>query len=111
MKFTAAATAFFAGLVAASPAVVKEARTEYVKLTYWAAAGNTVDVYAPADGTKTYIYSDLSFTSISSSSSANTVCHAHGVDNSDTVLYGSQANVPIGPPQRQTYVTCTYNGY
>lgn len=104
MKFIAAATALFAGLVAASPAAK---RTDYVTLTFWAAADNTFTVSVPADGSETSIGSDLSFTSISSSSyGKDVVCHAYGVDGSDTVLYGSQSDVPIGPPQVQVYATC-----
>lgn len=107
MKFIAAATALFAGLAAAAPSA-KEARTGSVELVFWAAADNTFTVYVPTDGSHTYISSDLSFTSISSYSSGNTVCHSYGVDGSDTVLYGSATDVPIGPPQEQTYATCQY---
>lgn len=107
MKFIAAATAFFAGLVAATPAV-KNARSGYVTLEFWAAADNTFTVTVPLDGSETWIDSNLSFTSISSWSPGNTVCHSYGVDGSNTVLYGSDSDVPIGPPQEQTFATCEY---
>lgn len=107
MKFSAAAATVFAGLAAAAPST-QAARTNSVELTYWAAADNTFTVYVPTDGSSTYISSDLSFTSISAHSPGNTVCHSYGVDGSDTVLYGSASDVPIGPPQEQTYATCKY---
>ncbi|KAF3764839.1 hypothetical protein M406DRAFT_322751 [Cryphonectria parasitica EP155] len=106
MQFIVAVTALFAGLAAASPAAK---RTGYVTLEYWAAAGNTFTVSVPIDGSETWIDSDLSFTYISSWSPGNTVCHSYGVDGSDTVLYGSESDVPIGPPQVQTYAVCEYN--
>lgn len=109
----AAASALLAGLAAASPAARAAqghaARgTGYVTLEFWAAADNTYTLTVPLDGSETYVGSDLSFTSISSWSPGNTVCHAYGVDGSDTVLSGSQSDVPIGPPQEQTYATCVY---
>ncbi|KAI7784032.1 hypothetical protein LA080_010585 [Diaporthe eres] len=107
MKFITAAATLFAGLAAAAPST-KAARTNTVTLTFWAAAENTFTLDVPIDGSYTYISSDLSFTSISASSPGNTVCHSYGVDNSDTVLYGSATDVPIGPPQEQTYATCEY---
>lgn len=107
MKFTTAAATLFAGLAAAAPST-KAARSEYVHLTFWAAADNTVTYDVPIDGSSTTIYSELSFTSISADSPGNTVCHSYGVDDSDTVLYGSASDVPIGPPQEQTYATCQY---
>lgn len=107
MKFIAAAATLFAGLAAAAPST-KDARTNTVTLTFWAAAENTYTLDVPTDGSYTYIASDLSFTSISSYSSGNTVCHSYGIDGSDTVLYGSATDVPIGPPQVQTYATCEY---
>lgn len=109
MQFLVAATTLFAGLVSASPASTKNARTGYVTLEFWAAADNTFTVSVPIDGSATYIGSDLSFTSISSWSPGNTVCHSYGVDGSDTILKGSQYDVPIGPPQEQTYAFCEYN--
>lgn len=112
MQFTiATATALLAGLVAASPAARAAAAprgTGYVTLEFWAAADNTYAVTVPLDGSEAWIGSDLSFTSISSWSPGNTVCHAYGVDGSDTVLTGSQSDVPIGPPQEQTYASCWY---
>lgn len=107
MKFITAAATLFAGLAAAAPST-KAARTNHVTLTFWAAAENTFTLDVPIDGSYTFISSDLSFTSISASSPGNTVCHSYGVDNSDTVLYGSATDVPIGPPQEQTYATCEY---
>ncbi|KAI3392811.1 hypothetical protein diail_5160 [Diaporthe ilicicola] len=108
MKFTTAAATLFAGLAAAAPSANKAPRTDFVQLTYWAAADNTFTVLVPLDGSPTGVYSDLSFTSISASSPGNTVCHSYGVDGSDTVLYGSASDVPIGPPQVQTYAICNY---
>lgn len=105
MKFITAAATLFAGLAAAAPST-KDARADTVQLTYWAAAENTFVVSVPLDGSYTYISSDLSFTRISASSPGNTVCHSYGVDDSDTVLYGSATDIPIGPPQEQTYATC-----
>ncbi|ROW01523.1 hypothetical protein VSDG_02199 [Cytospora chrysosperma] len=107
MKSTTIIASILAGLSAAAPST-KNARTDFVKLTFWAAADNTFDVLVPVDGTSTGIYSDLSFTSISASSPGDTVCHAYGVDGSDTVLYGSASDVPIGPPQVQVIATCKY---
>ncbi|POS78077.1 hypothetical protein DHEL01_v203530 [Diaporthe helianthi] len=105
MKFFIAAATLFAGLAAAAPSN-KAARTETVQLEFWAAAENTFTVDVPTDGSYTTISSDLSFTRISAYSTGNTVCHSYGVDGSDTVLYGSAQDVPIGPPQEQTYATC-----
>ncbi|KAL1852053.1 hypothetical protein Daus18300_012335 [Diaporthe australafricana] len=107
MKFTTAAATLFAGLAAAAPSA-KTARTDRVQLVFWAAADNTFTLDVPIDGSSTSVYSELSFTSISSYSPGNTVCHSYGVDESDTVLYGSASDVPIGPPQEQTYVYCKY---
>ncbi|KAH8775536.1 hypothetical protein F5883DRAFT_260426 [Diaporthe sp. PMI_573] len=107
MKFITAAATLFAGLAAAAPSD-KAARTDTVKLEFWAAAENTFTVYVPTDGYSTVISSDLSFTRISAYSTGNTVCHSYGVDGSDTVLYGSAQDVPIGPPQEQIYATCAY---
>ncbi|KAK7719788.1 hypothetical protein SLS64_001969 [Diaporthe eres] len=81
MKFITPAATLFAGLAAAAPST-KAARTNTVTLTFWAAAENTFTLDVPIDG--------------------------YGVDNSDTVLYGSATDVPIGPPQEQTYATCEY---
>lgn len=108
MKFTTAAATLFAGLAAAAPST-KDARTDTVQLTFWAAAENTFTLNVPTDGSYTVVSSDLSFTRISAYSSGNTVCHSYGVDGSDTVLYGSDQDVPIGPPQEQTYATCEYS--
>ncbi|KKY39945.1 hypothetical protein UCDDA912_g00098 [Diaporthe ampelina] len=107
MKFITAAVTLFAGLAAAAPST-KDARTNTVELVFWAAADNTFTVDVPTDGSYTLVSSDLSFTSISAYSSGNTVCHSYGVDGSDTVLYGSASDVPIGPPQEQAYATCEY---
>lgn len=109
MQFSiiAATTTLLAGLAVASPAARRA--SGYVTLEFWAAADNTYTVTVPIDGSATYIGSDLSFTSISSWSPGNTVCHSYGVDGSDTVLVGSQSDVPIGPPQEQTYATCVYS--
>lgn len=107
MKFTAVIASTLAGLAAAAPST-KNARTDFVTLTFWAAADNTFDVAVPIDGSSTGIYSDLSFTSVSARSPGDTVCHAYGVDGSDTVLYGSASDVPIGPPQVQVSATCEY---
>ncbi|KUI66336.1 hypothetical protein VM1G_02011 [Cytospora mali] len=107
MKFITATAALFAGLAAAVPSS-KNARTDFVTLTFWAAADNTFEVAVPLDGEVTGIDSDLSFTSISAKSPGNTVCHAYGIDGSDTVLYGSASDVPIGPPQVQVSATCEY---
>lgn len=107
MKFTTAAATLFAGLAAAAPST-KDARTDTVQLTFWAAAENTFTLDVPTDGSYTVVSSDLSFTRISAYASGNTVCHSYGVDGSDTVLYGSAQDVPIGPPQEQTYATCEY---
>lgn len=105
MKFIATATALFAGLAAA--ASTKNTRTGYATLEFWAAADNTLTVSVPIDGSTVAIGSDLSFTSISSWAPSNAVvCHSYGVDGSDTVLTGSQEDVPIGPPQEQTYAFC-----
>lgn len=113
MQFTiAAATTLLAGLAAASPAARAAAAvprgTGYVTLELWAAAENTYTISVPLDGSEAWIGSDLSFTSISSWSPGHTVCHVHGVDGSDTVLTGTQSDVPIGPPQEQTFATCEY---
>lgn len=100
---TTLATFFLAGLAAASPAK----RTGYVTLEFWAAADNTYTLTVPLDGSETWVDSDLSFTSISSwSPDADSVCNVYGVDGSDTVLHGSADDVPIGPPQVQTYAVC-----
>ncbi|ROW11280.1 hypothetical protein VMCG_01369 [Cytospora schulzeri] len=108
MKFTTATASILAGLAAAAPST-KNARTDFVTLTFWAAADNTFEVVVPIDGSSTGIYSGLSFSSISAKSPGGTVCHAYGVDASDTVLYGSASDVPIGPPQVQVIATCEYS--
>ncbi|PSS03528.1 hypothetical protein BD289DRAFT_478376 [Coniella lustricola] len=104
MKSVTAVAALFAALVAASPAAVKRGE---VTLVYWAAADNTFTVSVPI-GSSVSVDSDLSFSSISSSSPGNTVCTSYGVDGSVTVLFGSQSDVDIGPPQVQEYVFCNY---
>lgn len=108
MKFIIITAVLFAGLAAAAPST-KDARTDFATLTFWAAADNTFEVAVPIDGSATGIHSDLSFTSISARSPGGTVCHAYGVDGSDTILYGSAEDVPIGPPQEQTFATCEYS--
>lgn len=101
---TTLATFLLAGLAAASPAK----RGGYVTLEFWAAADNTYTLTVPLDGSHVAVGSDLSFTSISSwSPDAHSVCNVFGVDGSDTVLDGSVDDVPIGPPQVQTYAVCT----
>lgn len=107
MKFFTAAATIFAGLAAAAPSN-RAARTDTVQLEFWAAAENIFTVDVPTDGSYTVVSSDLSFTRISAYSTGNTICHSYGVDGSDTVLYGSAQDVPIGPPQEQTYATCQY---
>lgn len=110
MKFIIAVTTLFASLAAAAPTEQNlKARSSpaVVDLKFWAAGDNTYSIEVKANGKKYYIGSNLSFSSISSSSSGNTECHAHGEDGSDTVLYGSEQNVDIGPPQVQEYVICT----
>lgn len=103
-SFTAITAALFAGLVVASPAVKRGGE---VTLVYWAAADNTFTVSVPI-GSDVSVDSDLSFSSISSTSPGNTVCFSYGVDGSVTKLYGSESDVEIGPPQVQTYAFCTY---
>ncbi|KAK7737447.1 hypothetical protein SLS53_006520 [Cytospora paraplurivora] len=107
MKFITATAALFAGLTAAAPST-KNVRTSFVTLTFWAAADNTFDVVVPIDGDPTGVHSDLSFTSISAKSPGGTICHAHGIDGSETILYDSASDVPIGPPQVQVTATCSY---
>lgn len=109
MKFTAAASALFAGLAAAAPQDNQARNGQSVTLTFWAAAENTFTVNVPLDGTTVSIASDLSFSKIQSSTTSKrvTVCHAYGVDGSDTILYGS-SSADIGPPQEQTYAVCFF---
>lgn len=108
MNLITATAAIFAGLATAAPSN-KSARTDFVALTFWAAAENTFDLIVPIDGTFTGIYSDLSLTFVSATSPGGTVCRAYGADGSDTVIYGSASDVPIGPPQVQAVATCEYS--
>jgi hypothetical protein len=113
MQFSIIAATLFAGLVAASPAerraAAAEARTEGVSLTYWAAAENIVNVWVPIDGASHPVPSDLSFTRISSNSPGNHYCVSEGIDGARTYIQGDEKDVPIGPPQVQTGVTCYYH--
>ena len=93
MKFAAAATALFAGLAAAAPSA-KARRTDYVDLTFWAAAENTFTDAFPIDGSSKTVDSDLSFTYISSDGAYNVKCEAHGIDGSVTYVYGSAVSSP-----------------
>ena len=110
MQFTLFAAALFAGLAAASPAErrANEARNGGAYLRFWAAADNIHEQYVPIDGTEYTVYSDLSFTSISSHMPANAYCQANGIDGSVTVVHGDSPDVPIGPPQVQKTVMCKY---
>lgn len=111
MQFLTVATALFAGLAAAAPSssAEKARRTTTVDLTFWAAADNTFTQWGiPVDGSLVPIGSDLSFTSISSDAPSNVACLAHGIDGSETYLYGPAKDVPIGPPQVQVDAKCYY---
>lgn len=112
MKFIATATALFAGIAAAAPAI-EQARgyTQYVTLTYWAPDG-TCTVEVPINGGSVAIQNSLSFSHIDSSSPiSNSVCDSIGVDLTAagqvdvTQLIGSDSK-DIGPPQQQTSVYC-----
>ena len=110
MQFTLFAAALFAGLAAASPAErrANEARNGGAYLKFWAAANNIHEQYFAIDGQEYPVYSDLSFTSISSHIPPNAYCLAFGIDHSVTYLSGDATDVPIGPPQVQKTVKCQY---
>ena len=110
------AAALFAGLAAASPSERRansevEARNGGAYLKFWAAADNIHEQYFPIDGAAHPVYSDLSFTSISSHIPPNAYCISYGIDHSQTYLSGDATDVPIGPPQTQTYVVCSTHAY
>ncbi|KAL4893900.1 hypothetical protein BDV59DRAFT_201220 [Aspergillus ambiguus] len=102
MKTSAVAVALaaVAGLANAGPV---EKRFD-VTVTFHGAADASYVRSIPADGSTAVLNNDLSISKISGSGGAT--CTFHGVDGSVTTVNG-QETVDVGPPQTQTWGTCT----
>ncbi|KAL5361680.1 hypothetical protein BJX96DRAFT_152553 [Aspergillus floccosus] len=102
MKTSVIATALtaIAGLASAGPV---EKRFD-VTVTFHGAADASYTRHIPADGRTVTLNDVLSISKISSTGGAT--CTFHGVDGSVTTVNGAQT-VDVGPPQTQTWGTCT----
>ncbi|GES58903.1 hypothetical protein ATEIFO6365_0003018600 [Aspergillus terreus] len=94
----AAALAALAGVASAGPVVFD------VTVTFHGAADASYTRYIPADGSTVILNDALSISKISSTGRAT--CTFHGVDGSVTTVNDGQT-VDVGPPQTQTWGTCT----